>query len=69
MTTEDLEILAKAIGDSQGEMVTAFAITIKAIIKSQPNFNHQLFLIEMNWALKHPNTTPFQTALLQAVLK
>lgn len=67
MTKEDVQLLAKGIGDAQGEIASIFVGVLKAMIKSQPNFDQNKFNQLLQALRSDSKITEFQKEILRQI--
>jgi hypothetical protein len=69
MKNEDLNRLMEIIGDKGGGALVAVVAALMAIIRSQPNFDHERFKEEIFSLVEHPKTTEFQKKLWNCLIQ
>lgn len=69
MKNEDLDKLMDTIGNGGGGALVAIVASLMAIIKSQPNFDHDSFREEISTLVEHPNTTEIQRKLWNCLIR
>ena len=63
MTKEESD----AIGKTSGEQMVVILGIIAAVMKSTPNFKHDVFKEEISALMHHPETTEFQKSLIKGL--
>ena len=69
MKNEDLDKLMETIGSGGGGALVAIVASLMAIMKSQPDFNHDRFKQEISSLIEHPDTTEFQKKLWTCLIQ
>ncbi len=63
MKSEDFDKLMATVGNGGGGALAAVVASLIAIMKSQPNFDHDRFTAEISSLIEHPAATAIQKRL------
>ncbi len=67
MTKDQLNLIAKGMGEPLGDVIVAFLAIVQAL-KSQPSFDRALFDAEIKRALKNTELQSLSKKILESVL-